>query len=650
MSWPDWIVLVVTLLGIIAYGLYKGHTSRDLDGYFLSNRMVPWYMVLLSIMGTQASAVTFLSAPGQAYTEGMRFIQYYFGLPLAMVVLCITFVPVFHRLKVYTAYEFLEQRFDLRTRTLTSFLFLLQRGLSTGISISAPSIILSSILGWDIVWTNIFMGGLLIIYTVTGGAKAVAYTQQLQLIIIFSGMCIAGYMVVHRLPPGIGFSEALHIGGKAGKLNIISSGFTEKGFDWNDRYNLLSGVIGGFFLALSYFGTDQSQVGRYLTARSMSESRLGLLMNGLVKVPMQFLILLIGVLVFAFYQFNKEPVFFNQTQIDLLSKSKYKDSLVLLQKDYEEAQEIKISAMGRLPADEIDAKGPGAETEKERETLEQVRSAKIRAAASKATIKRWLNDKQVGGDDNDTNYIFLRFVMDYLPKGLVGLLIAVIFLAAWGSIAATLNSLSSCTIVDFHKRYSKKTLTDEKEYRLSRMYTFLWSDPGHLPGRFLPEENRRHGGVHQRRDRRDCRCRPDDPEQERRHTPEFFMVQCRRSHRCGTAERSDTMDAQAAIPGVKDICSILFFRYFLQAIVYGKPPLPGNSHIFVSPFGSSFQAQHRIAFFQEPVCHRVGNLIIGFISGYFRSGLIQQGQRHPFSDHGNMSGPEQGKGRFFQTL
>ena len=470
MSWPDWIVLVVTLLGIIAYGLYKGRTSRDLDGYFLSNRTVPWYMVLLSIMGTQASAVTFLSAPGQAYTDGMRFIQYYFGLPLAMVVLCITFVPVFHRLKVYTAYEFLEQRFDLRTRTLTSFLFLLQRGLSTGISISAPSIILSSILGWDILWTNIFMGGLLIIYTVTGGAKAVAYTQQLQLIIIFGGMCIAGYMVVHRLPAGIGFSEALHIGGKAGKLNIISSGFNEKGFDWNDRYNLLSGVIGGFFLALSYFGTDQSQVGRYLTARSLSESRLGLLMNGMVKVPMQFLILLIGVLVFAFYQFNKEPVFFNQTQIDLLSKSKYKDSLVLLEKGYEEAQQAKISAMSRLPADEIDAKDPGKETE----ALEQIRSAKQQTATYKATVKRWLNDKQVGGDDNDTNYIFLRFVMDYLPKGLIGLLIAVIFLAAWGSIAATLNSLSSCTIVDFHKRYSKKTLTDEKEYRLSRMYTLFW--------------------------------------------------------------------------------------------------------------------------------------------------------------------------------
>lgn len=454
MSRPDWIVLVVTLLGMIAYGLYKGRTSRDLDGYFLANRTVPWYMVLLSIMGTQASAVTFLSAPGQAYTEGMNFVQYYFGLPLAMVVLCITFVPAFHRLKVYTAYEFLEQRFDLKTRTLTSFLFLLQRGLSTGISIYAPSLILSSILGWDIIWTNIFMGGLLIIYTATGGAKAVAYTQQLQLIIIFGGMFIAGYMVIHRMPEGVGLTEALHIGGKAGKLNIITTGVNEKGFNWNDRYNLFSGVIGGFFLALSYFGTDQSQVGRYLTARSVSESRLGLLMNGLVKVPMQFLILLLGVLVFAFYQFNKEPVFFNQSQIELLAKSKYKDSLVTLEKGYAEIETLRISVAAPPTAQQLQKIG----TDK---------------AAYRATIKRWLKDKDVGGDDNDTNYIFLRFVLDYLPKGLIGLLIAVIFLAAWGSIAATLNSLASCTIVDFHKRFSKP-LTDEKEFRLSRLYTIFW--------------------------------------------------------------------------------------------------------------------------------------------------------------------------------
>jgi len=443
MSRPDWFVLALTLLGIIAYGLYKGRATRDLEGYFLSNRSVPWYMVLLGIMGTQASAVTFLSAPGQAYTDGMRFVQYYFGLPLAMVVLCISFVPVFHRLKVFTAYEYLEQRFDGKTRTLTSFLFLLQRGLSTGISISAPSIILSSLLGWNIVWTNIFMGGLLIIYTVTGGAKAVAYTQQLQMIIIFSGMTIAAYIVVHRLPAGVGLSEILHIGGKAGKLNVITTGFQGKKFDWNDRYNLLSGAIGGFFLALSYFGTDQSQVGRYLTARSLTESRIGLLLNGLVKVPMQFLILLLGVMVFAFYKYNPEPIFFNKSQITALEHSKYKDSLAVVTAQYN------VLEQRRLGGDPV---GDGKEV-------------------YKATVRRWLDD--IGGESNDTNYIFLRFVTDYLPKGLVGLLIAVIFLAAWGSISATLNSLSSCTIIDFHKRFAPGVSAD-REYRLSRLYTFFW--------------------------------------------------------------------------------------------------------------------------------------------------------------------------------
>ncbi len=456
MSRPDWIVLALTLLGMIAYGLYKGRASKDLEGYFLSNRSVPWYMVLLGIMGTQASAVTFLSAPGQAYTDGMRFVQYYFGLPLAMVVLCISFVPVFHRLKVYTAYEYLEGRFDLKTRALTSFLFLVQRGLSTGISIAAPSIILSSLLGWNILWTNIFMGGLLIIYTVTGGAKAVAYTQQLQMIIIFGGMTIAGYLVIHRLPAGVGWADILHTGGKAGKLNIITTGFRGKSFDWNDKYNLISGVIGGFFLALSYFGTDQSQVGRYLTARSLTESRLGLLLNGLVKVPMQFLILLLGIMVFTFYQYNREPIFFNQAELKVLEHSKYKDSLALVTSQYEAVDKERI---GVGTGDAVTRAQRLVAIQKEKEGY-------------KATIRRWLNN--VGEDSNDTNYIFLRFVTDYLPKGLVGLLIAVIFLAAWGSIAATLNSLSSCTIIDFHKRLSSRQLSVEKEYRLSRLYTLFW--------------------------------------------------------------------------------------------------------------------------------------------------------------------------------
>ena len=424
MSLIDWIVLIVTLVGIILYGLYKSRAEKNLESYFLMNRSSSWYLILFSIIGTQASAVTFLSAPGQAYTDGMRFVQYYFGLPLAMVVLCITFVPVFHKLKLFTAYEFLEKRFDGKTRTFTSLLFLLQRGLSTGISISAPSIILSSLLGWNILWTNILMGGLLIIYTFTGGVKAVAHTQQIQIFIIFGGMLIVGYMVVHLLPAHMGLSDALHIGGKAGKLNVITSGRDEKGFQWNDRYNIWSGIIGGFFLQLSYFGTDQSQVGRYLTASSTRESRLSLLLNGLVKIPMQFGILLLGVLVFSFYQFAREPLFFNQTQLDLLSRTKYADSLKIVLKDYDVLQNQKIIQMNP---------SSGGTVENQMQQGLAMQYAQKKQSELRLTIQRWLRDKDVNGDPNDTNYIFLRFVVDHLPKGLIGLLIAVIFLSAWGS-------------------------------------------------------------------------------------------------------------------------------------------------------------------------------------------------------------------------
>jgi SSS family transporter len=401
---------------------------------------MPWYVVLLSIMGTQASAITFLSAPGQAYTDGMRFVQYYFGLPLAMIIICIVFVPVFNKLKVYTAYEFLENRFDLKTRTLTSLLFQVSRGLSTGISIYAPSLILSSLLGWNIYYTNIIMGGLLIIYTVTGGAKAVAHTQKLQLLIIIIGMAIAGYLVVSFMPENVGFLDALQIGGTEGKMNIITSGMTENGFDWKDKYNIWSGVIGGLFLALSYFGTDQSQVGRYLTARNNRQGKLGLLMNGFVKVPMQFLILMLGVLVFSFYQFNKAPIHFNETQMERAHQTSYSNQL----------QHLEISYASIAPSDN----------------------------AKKSQIKNQYREvltKALPGEDvNDTNFIFLRFVIDYLPKGLVGLLIAVIFLAAWGSIAAALNALAACSVVDFHKRFSKKELTQKEDYRISKFYTFCW--------------------------------------------------------------------------------------------------------------------------------------------------------------------------------
>jgi SSS family solute:Na+ symporter len=441
MSRIDWIILISTLSGIIIYGMYKSRTTKNLDGYFLSNRSMPWYLVLLSIMGTQASAITFISAPGQAYTDGMRFVQYYFGLPLAMIVICIFFVPVFRKLKVYTAYEFLENRFDVKTRTLTSALFLLSRGLSTGISIYAPSIILSSLLGWNIYYTNLVMGGLLIIYTMSGGAKAVAYTQQLQLVIIIGGMFVAAYLVVKLLPPGIGFTEALQMGGSQGKMNIITTGVTNNHFDWKDKYNIWSGVIGGFFLALSYFGTDQSQVGRYLTAKSDKESKVGLLMNGMVKVPMQFLILLVGVLVFSFYQYHKAPVYFDATKIVAAKKTVYKDSLVALEQQYNAA-----IAQQNIPE------------------LNGLR------AQYKTVLKKALP----GDDANDTNFIFLRFVVDNLPKGLVGLLIAVIFLAAWGSIAAALNSLASCTVVDFHKKFINTSCSEAKDYSISRWYTFGW--------------------------------------------------------------------------------------------------------------------------------------------------------------------------------
>lgn len=465
MSLTDWLVIVLVLSGIILYGLYKSRTTPNLEGYFLSNRNLPWYIVLLSIMGTQASAITFLSGPGQAFADGMRFVQYYFGLPLAMVVICITFVPLFNRLKVYTAYEFLEKRFDNKTRTLTSFLFLLQRGLSTGISIYAPSIIVSSLFGWDVFWVNIVMGGLLIIYTVSGGAKAVAHTQKIQLFIIFFAMAAAGYMVVHLLPPGIGLSDALHISGKAGRTAVITSGMTENGFNWNDRYNIWSGVIGGFFLALSYFGTDHSQVGRYLTAQNNRESRLGLLMNGLVKVPMQFFILLIGVLVFAFYQFVPSPLSFDEALVKEVNATPYRDSVQQLQTAYDSVYLKKQKAAHeylhslRAGKNEDTAVSQFQQLTKQGEEYRKA----FRQMAQKAVNKK----------GEDANFVFLSFVKNYLPHGLKGLLIAIIFLAAWGSIAAALNSLAASTVIDFHQRY-RRNQEESGEYRTAKWYTLAW--------------------------------------------------------------------------------------------------------------------------------------------------------------------------------
>lgn len=464
MSYIDWGVLIFTLVVIVVYGIYKSRGTQNIEGYLLGNQSLPWYSVCLSVMATQASAITFLSAPGLAYSSGMGFVQFYFGLPLAMIVLCITFVPIFHRLKVYTAYEYLEQRFDLNTRALTAFLFLIQRGLSTGITIYAPSIILSTILNINTTYTTLCIGGIVVAYTVYGGTKAVSYTQMLQMSIIFFGLFAAGIMVVHLLPGDVGFSKAISIAGKMGRTNAI-----DFKFDWNNNYTVWSGIIGGFFLQLSYFGTDQSQVGRYLTGSSVSESRLGLLMNGLVKIPMQFLILLIGVLVFTFYQYNRPPVFFNSFELNKLENSSYNPQLNVLKKEYEQAFKEKQLEVNKLN-DALD--------QKDQPIIDQQRIAlkaadnQTKVIKGKVTDLMLKNDK--GADINDNNYIFLSFVTKYLPQGLIGLLIAIIFLASMGSTASALNSLASTSVIDIYKRLINKEASDEKYLKASRWSTIIW--------------------------------------------------------------------------------------------------------------------------------------------------------------------------------
>ncbi|MDB5132117.1 MAG: transporter, family [Mucilaginibacter sp.] len=464
MSLPDWIVLGLTLLTIVIYGVWKSGSNKNIDQYLMGGRSLRWYHVGLSVMATQASAITFLSAPGQAYSDGMRFVQFYLGLPLAMIVLCLTFVPIFHRLKVYTAYEFLEQRFNLKTRALTSILFLVQRGLSTGITIYAPSIILSTILQINTVYTTLFIGGLVIFYTVYGGTKAVSYTQLLQMSIIFSGMFLAGILVVSLLPAGVGFGHAVKLAGKLGRMNVI-----DWKFDRKNQYNIWSGVLGGFFLQLSYFGTDQSQVGRYLTGSSVGQSRLGLIMNGLLKIPMQFLILLIGVLIFAFYQFNRPPMFFNGYEVKQVKQSHYADQYNNLENQYATAfEQRKTKANDLIKAFD---KGDPVQISRAQQALKIAdnQAANIRKAAI-AVMKK--NNEKANADD--TNYVFLTFVTQYLPRGLIGLLIAIIFLASMGSTASALNSLASTSVVDIYKRVINPGASDKNYLNASRLATIFW--------------------------------------------------------------------------------------------------------------------------------------------------------------------------------
>lgn len=464
MSTFDWLILVITLLFIVLYGIWKSRGMATLNSYLLADKKLPWYHVGFSVMATQASAITFLSAPGQAYTDGMRFLQFYFGLPLAMIVICTTFIPIFKNLNVFTAYEYLEKRFDNKTRSLTAFLFLLQRGLSTGVTIYAPALVLSTILQLDITYTTIVTGSLVILYTVYGGTKAVSHTQLLQMTIIFVGLFSAAYMVVHLLPPNIGFIEALQIAGKMNKLNAI-----DFKFDFNNKYNVWSGLIGGFFLQLSYFGTDQSQVGRYLTGKSVAQSRLGLVFNGLVKIPMQFLILLIGTMVFTFYQFHEPPVFFNSVELNRIENSAYKSEFKVLESEYHLLHQQKQQHVEALVNAVQTNNEAGIDVERT-----QLNESDNKATAIKKSVKDLMLKNNPKADVNDTNFIFLSFVMKFLPVGMVGLLIAIIFLASMGSTASGLNSLASTTVVDFYKRFISTNASPSEYLTISRWITVAW--------------------------------------------------------------------------------------------------------------------------------------------------------------------------------
>jgi len=462
MSNIDWLVLIFTLLAVVVYGVFVGRGQKSNASYLKADNQMPWYIVLLGIMATQASAITFLSAPGQAYTDGMRFVQYYFGLPLAMVVICITFIPIFQRLNVYTAYEYLEQRFDKKTRVLTSLLFLFSRGLSTGISIYAPSIILSSVLDWNIYFTNVLTGGILLIYTYVGGAKAIAHTQKLQFLIILGTMAFAGYLLVQNMPQGVGFSDALYLAGKSGKLNVITTDF-----DWKDKYNIWSGLIGGFFLALSYFGTDQSQVGRYITAKDNTNAKMGLLLNGLVKIPMQFAILLIGALLFTFFSLKPAPIYFNERSYQYLKETQPQQAAVF--EGEHQVLTSRFNSQSRNIIEQKKAKSPQLEN-----SIAQFKETQKDVKDLHQKVEEAINNANYNAEKSDTNYVFLYFVKNTLPVGMIGLLFAVIFLASWGSISAALNSLAACSLKDVHLIFNKKEIDDRTELKYSRLHTLGW--------------------------------------------------------------------------------------------------------------------------------------------------------------------------------
>ena len=457
MAIIDWVVLLFTLIFIVGYGAWKTKGSKDVQDYIRGGNEAKWWTIGLSVMATQASAITFLSTPGQAFHSGMGFVQFYFGLPIAMVIICLVFIPIYHKLKVYTAYEYLEGRFDLKTRTLAAILFLIQRGLAAGITIFAPAIILSAVLGWDLLTLNIIIGVLVIIYTVSGGTKAVSVTQKQQMAVIFVGMFAAFFIIIDYLPQDITFQKALKIAGANGKMKVL-----DFSFDLNNRYTIWTGFIGGTFLMLSYFGTDQSQVQRYLSGKSIRESQMGLLFNGLLKVPMQFFILLVGVMVFVFYQFNAAPLNFNPTATEVVKQSAYGDEYSLL-----EQKQIDIENKKKI------AQFQYAEDNNDQVALGRIQELNRLDVLNRKEAKDLIVKADKNQETNDKDYVFIHFILNNLPRGLIGLLLAVILSAAMSSTASELNALASTTAIDLYKR--NVSVKSDKHYVIAtKWFTLAW--------------------------------------------------------------------------------------------------------------------------------------------------------------------------------
>lgn len=466
MAYWDWIVMLGTLLIIVVYGTLKSRGSKNIEGYLRGDNADRWWTIGLSVMATQASAITFLSTPGQAFDDGMRFVQFYFGLPLAMILISVFFIPMFYRLKVFTAYEFLEDRFGVNTRILTALLFLIQRGLAAGITIYAPAIILSKILGWSLGITILFIGILVIIYTVSGGQKAVAQTHKQQMAVIFTGMFLAFGILLWYLHEHVNFNQALTVAGNAGKMNII-----DLDFDLGNRYNIWSGLIGGLFLQLSYFGTDQSQVQRYLSGKSIKESRLGLMFNGLLKVPMQFFILLTGVLVFVFYEFTQPPLYFNEIALEEAMHSPHAAELNALDQERTHVFKLKSGAYKQLTAAFHNEDRSAVDEDLALIRKFQAKEKEIEAKVDSLIV---LSVPGMEKGEDDTDYVFITWIMSYLPIGLIGLLLAVIFSAAMSSTSAELNSLAATSTVDLYKRVFKREGSDRQYLRASKLFTLLF--------------------------------------------------------------------------------------------------------------------------------------------------------------------------------